>query len=316
MRPAANRALARAGEASEHAASAGCSRRQPSSRWPRRSQKPPSAPASRIPSALSPVWVAQSSAAPMLPCSRSSWSAHMAWLASPRRGTTRSASARHHVAWARRAWSASPAAASCSSAYSRMVSSMDQRGSPSGCSASRRSPLSTSDVRQSSVAAEATDSAAAWVHPPTHTASLRNTLRSSSARRSTLQPMAARRVLCRSGASRAPWTSRSSDELSLARSALGREVLSGQRRARWRAVGHRAGGTLRPRPTRRRLLPLPRPAQRLVGQPGRARRTTLPRGSARSARRSAFRAAGRQGVPRAGRAPSVGAMARDWSSAP
>ena len=99
----------------------------------------------------------------------------------------------------------SPAWSSCSRAYSRSVSSMKKRSSPSGLSR-----LWSSSAATWSRSAPVIASAASRVKEPRKTESRRNAICASWSSRSWLHSIVARRVRCRSGRSPAPPVSRGS----------------------------------------------------------------------------------------------------------
>ena len=141
------------------------------------------------------------------------------------------ASSRYARAWRWRnaATTASPASASRSPAYSRIVSSIRNRASPCAssrirmrlCSASVSMPARTSMSGVPASSAPHTASAVANVPPPWNTDRRANSRRLSASSRSWLQSIAPRSVRWRSGRSRPPADSRPSRSLSRATIAAG-----------------------------------------------------------------------------------------------
>ncbi len=178
----------------------------PSALCPLSHQYHPAAATSRTAARASPAPIAPRSAEARLSCSTVSRASHSSCSARRRYGSAVSASPVKYAACARRTSSRSPASASFSRPYARIVSSIRYRPSPAVTSRD----LSASDVIRSSTSSTSTGppaqtpSAASTVAPPAKTARRRSSARSASVSSSQLQSTTARSVWCWRGAVRAP----------------------------------------------------------------------------------------------------------------
>ena len=127
------------------------------------------------------------------------------------RGDASSNRSRTHAACPSRTSASAPSCSSCSKANSRTVSSIQNRGVPSGLESCRSRLFETSDERISAPFVSglvsdgmATRSAPSRGHPSAKTARRRKVPRASGSSRSRLHAMVARRVRWRDGASRGP----------------------------------------------------------------------------------------------------------------